>query len=128
MSISLSAWLGDAGDLAAIPTAIEQDRAALAWRRINDKPSSVAFRTPAGVTLSAQTVRIEADSTAGMATSEAGTGQVRKATVFGVRNHATVADTNMDDGYRFVLNGDEFRCVGILTTLGEVQGYFESAG
>ena len=126
--VNLSAWLSDAGDLAATPTITEVQRAALAWRRINDKPSSVAFRTPAGTTLSAQTVRIEPDSGAGMATSEAGAGQVRKAVVFGVRNHATIADTIMDDGYRFVLDGDEYRCVGILKTLGEIQGYFEATG
>lgn len=126
--VNLSAWLSDAGDLAATPTATEAQRAALAWRRINDKPSSVVFRTPAGATLAAQTVRIEPDSAAGMATSEAGAGQVRKAVVFGVRNHAAVADTVLDDGYRFVLDGDEYRCVGILETLGEIQGYFESVG
>lgn len=126
--VNFSVWIGDSGDLAATPTVTEEQRAALAWRRINDKPSSVAFRTPAGVTLSAQTVRIEPDSAAGMATSDAGAGQVRKAVVFGVRNHATVADTAMDDGYRFVLDGDEYRCVGILKTLGEIQGYFEATG
>jgi len=126
--VNLSAWLGDAGNLAATPTATEEQRAAVAWRRINDKPSSVAFRTPAGSTLSAQTVRIEPDSSAGMATSESGAGQVRKAVVFGVRNHATQSDTVMDDGYRFVLDGDEYRCVGILKTLGEIQGYFEAYG
>lgn len=126
--VDLSAWLSDAGDLAATPTATEEQRAAAAWRRINDKPSSVAFRTPAGATLSAQTVRIEPDSAAGMATSEAGAGQVRKAVVFGVRNHATIADTVLDGGYRFVLDGDEYRCVGILKTLGEIQGYFEATG
>ncbi len=128
MTINLSAWLGDAGNLAATPTATEEQRAAAAYRRILDKPSSVAFKTPSGSTLSAQTVRIEPDSAAGMATSEAGAGQVRKAVVFGVRNHATQGDTVMDDGYRFILNGDEYRCVGILKTLGEIQGYFESVG
>lgn len=126
--VNLSAWLSDAGDLAATPTATEAQRAALAWRRINDKPTEVAFRTPAGTTLDAQTVRIEPDSVAGMATSEVGAGQVRKAVVFGVRNHATQSDTVMDDGYRFVLDGDEYRCVGILKTLGEIQGYFEATG
>lgn len=126
--VNFSVWVGDGGDLAATPTATEAQRAALAWRRINDKPSSVVFRTPAGTTLAAQTVRIEPDSAAGMATSEAGAGQVRKAVVFGVRNHATVTDTVLDDGYRFVLDGDEYRCVGILKTLGEIQGYFEASG
>ena len=126
--VNLSAWLSDAGDLAATPTATEAQRAALAYRRILDKPSSVAFKTPAGATLAAQTVRIEPDSAAGMATSEAGAGQVRKAVVFGIKGHASLSDTVMDDGYRFVLDGDEYRCVGILKTLGEIQGYFESVG
>lgn len=128
MTISLSAWLSEAGDLAATPVETIQQRAALAWRRINDKPTSVAFKTPAGTTLSAQTVRIEPDSSAGTATSEAGGAQVRKAVIFGVRGNATVTDTNLDDGYRFILNGDEYRCVGILLTHGEVQGYFEASG
>lgn len=128
MAISVSSWLNDTGDLAAIPTALVEDRAALAWRRINDKPTSVVFKTPAGATLSAQTVRIEPDNQADMAASEAGMGQVRKIVIFGVRDHATVTDTDIDDGYRFNYQGDEYRCVGILTTIGEIQGYFEATG
>jgi len=126
VSILLSAWLGDAGDLAALPTAVEQDRAALAWRRINDKPSSVAFRTPAGVTLSAQTVRIESDSSTSSAMSEAGKATSRKIVVFGVRNHATQANTDIKEGYRFTVGNDEYRCEAVILTLGEIQGLFEA--
>lgn len=128
MTISLSAWLSDAGDLVGIPTATEQLRAALAWRRINDKPSSVAFKTPAGVTLAAQTIRVESDSSASPATSEAGMAPTRKVVLFGVRNHATVADTIVDEGYRFVGGGDEYRVVAIINTLGEVQALAEASG
>lgn len=128
MTISISAWLSDAGDLAATPVETIQQRAALAYRRILDKPSSVAFKTPAGTTLSAQTVRIEPDSSAGTATSEAGGAQVRKTVVFGVRGHATQADTDIKDGYRFTLGNDEYRCQGVLLTHGEIQGLFERTG
>jgi hypothetical protein len=128
MTISFSSWLSDAGDLAATPTANESMRAALAWRRINDKPSSVVFKTPAGATLSAQTIRVESDSSASAATSEAGMAPTRKIVLFGVRNHATVADTIVDEGYRFVSGGDEYRVVAIVNTLGEVQALAEASG
>lgn len=128
MTINLSSWLSDAGDLAPTPTDTEQLRAALAWRRINDKPSSVAFRPTSGATLAAQTVRIESDSNASPAESAAGAAPQRKVIVFGVRNHATVANTNMAEGYRFVWAGDEYRIQDIILTLGEIQGIAEAIG
>ncbi len=132
MSIDLSVWLGDAGMLAATPTATEEQRAALAWRRINDKPLHLTFRTPAGVTLAAQIVRVEADSQATTSDSAAGLGPVRRCVVFGVRNHAlktsTVPDTNIGEGYRFIWSGSEYRVISVMTTLGEVQAVAESVG
>jgi len=128
MSISLSSWFGVASALAPTPTATEAQRAALAWKRIQDKPASVAFKTAAGTTLAAQTVRLESDSNASQATSAAGLAPVRRVVVFGVRNHATVADTNMAEGYRFVYGSDQLRIVDIILTLGEVQGIGEATG
>lgn len=128
MTINLSAWLSDAGDLAATPTATEEQRAAAAYRRILDKPSSVAFKTPAGTTLPAQTVRIESDSAASAATSEAGMAPTRKVVIFGVRNHATQSDTDIKEGYRFISGNDEYRVTDIINTLGEVQALAEATG
>ena len=122
MTINLSAWLTDTDPIS------ETERAALAWRRINDKPTSVAFKTAAGTTLSAQTVRLESDSNASQATSAAGLAPMRRVVVFGVRNHATVADTDMAEGYRFVYGSDQYRIVDIILTLGEVQGIGEATG
>lgn len=119
MSLNFSAWLLDTE---ALP---ETERAALAWRRINDKPSSVAFRTPAGATLAAQTVRLEFSGVSER-TSDAGPGAVRTVTVFGVRNHATVADTIIGKGYRFVSGPDEYVVVDVIQTLGEVQARAEA--
>lgn len=121
---SFSAWLGDGGMTA--PS--ESVRAALAWRRIGHKSESVQFRTPAGTTLPPQVVRVEHDSGAGTATSEAGAGQVRKAVIFGIKGHATLPDTDIKEGYRCVLGGAEYRCVGTLLTIGEVQANMEEVG
>lgn len=106
----------------------EAKRAANAWRRIQDKPSSVAFRKPDGTTLAAQTVRVEYDNRARVVESAAGAAPSRTLIVFGIRDHATLTDTDMAEGYRFVTGNDEYRCVDILLTLGEIQGVFEATG
>lgn len=124
----MGAWLGAGGDLAAVPTETESERAARAWRRIQDKPTSVTFRKPDGTTLAAQSVRLESDNRASMAESAAGRAPVRKLILFGVRNHDTVTDTDMTEGYRFVLGNDEYKVVDIIETLGEVQGVAEAVG
>lgn len=125
MSADLSAWLS-AGNSALRPTANEAQRAALAWRRINDKPASIAFRTQAGSTLAAQAVRIESDSNASQSMSDAGKAATRRIVIFGVRNHETVTDTDIEAGYRFVYGSSEYRVVSVVATLGEVQGVSEA--
>lgn len=121
---TIDAWLSDTEAIDAGP------RAVLAWRRILDKPTSVVFKTAAGASVSAQTVRIEHDSRATQPTSAAGQAAVRTVTVFGVRDHpdAAVADTDVAAGYRFVHEGEEYRVVDVVTTLGEVQAFCEAVG
>jgi hypothetical protein len=128
MSLTYSTWLGGTLMTAAQRTERTQERAADAWQRINEKPTSIVLRTAAGATRAAQTVRVEFDNTATPAESAAGVAPKRKVIVFGIRGHATLADTLMAEGDRFVLDGDELRCVDIIVTLGEIQGIFESAG
>lgn len=125
---TFDSWLADTGDLAALPTQTEETRAALAWRRINDKPTSVTFRTPAGVTLSTQTVRIESDDSAHEAMSDAGLAPERYVIIFGIRNHASLPDSDIAEGYTFVLNGDQYRIIDTILTLGEIQGTGEARG
>jgi hypothetical protein len=122
MTVNFSAWLGAGAALDS------QSRAAQAWRRIQDKPSSVAFKTAAGATLAAQTVRIESDSMASPAESAAGMAPRRKVTIFGIRGHETLTDTNMAEGYRFIWSGDEYRIMDVILTIGEVQGLAEATG
>lgn len=121
--IDIGAWLSSGG---GEPAAQEATRAALAWKRIQDKPTSVAFRTPAGTILAAQAVRVEADSNATPTTSTAGKNASRRVVVFGIRNHATLPDTDLAEGYRFNLGNDQYRCESVILTLGEIQGLFEA--
>lgn len=126
MTIDFSAWLGASTSLDTSPANDEAERAALAWRRIQQKPSSVAFRTNAGATIAAQTVRVEFDNVASPSTGNAGIAGKRGVVVFGIRNHASLSDTDIKDGYRFVIGNDEFRCNAVIDTLGERQGLFEA--
>ena len=92
MGVDFSLWLSDT---AAIPAS---GRAAAAWARINDKPTSVTFRKPDGTDLDAQTVRLEYDSRVSESESPAGQTPVRKLIIFGVKDHDTVTDTDIGEG------------------------------
>lgn len=124
---TFSAWLGTS-DLGALPTVTKANRAALAWRRINDKPSSITFRKPDGTDLVAQTVRLEWDNQASAAESEAGAVATRKLIIFGIRDHATQANTDIGDGYRFAYLNDAYTVMDTIVTLGEVQAVAEAVG
>lgn len=106
----------------------EEQRAAEALRRIHIKPTMVVFRTPSGARLAAQMVRVESDNTATPGESTAGSAPVRKVIVYGIRNHPTDPNTNMKEGYVFVFEGDEYKCVDVIATLGEIQGIWEATG
>lgn len=120
MGLNFGAWLADTD---AIPAAY---RASLAWRRINDRPTSVAFKKPGGAVLDAQTVRIEHLINLYQPQSAAGAAAVRRCVLFGVRDHATVADTDVASGYRFVSGADEYTVVDVIETPGEVQALAEA--
>lgn len=114
-----------------------QDRAADAWSRIQRNPVSVAFTRPRVVTktgttpatvLAAQTVRIESDNRASAEDGIAGTAPIRQAIVYGICNHATLPDTDMEEGYTFAYQGDAYRCIDVKLVPsgrpGEKQGTF----
>lgn len=124
--MSFDLWLGTASPATVQPIPAT-DRAALAYSRILDKPTSVVFKTST-TALAAQTLRVESDNSATPRESAAGNAPRRKVIVYGIRGHATLADNDIKEGYRFVLDGDELRCVDRILTIGEVQGIFESIG
>lgn len=100
----------------------------MAWKRINDKPTSVTFRTSTGATVAAQTVRLEVDNRASVAESAAGAAPTMHLIVYGIRNHPTLDDTQMAEGYRFVYAGDQYRIADVILTLGEIQGVAVATG
>lgn len=99
------------------PSAV--DRAVDAWKRINDKPASVVFKRN-GANLSAQTVRVELDN-GGSRGQNTGV-RVQGAVVYGVKDHPTVADTDMQVGDRFRWAGKQYEIGVVVLTFGEVQG------
>ena len=120
--VDMNLWLYDTE---AIPAA---NRAAAAWNRINDKPLSVAFKMPNGTVLGVQTVRIEYDNSASQSEDASGKTTVRKLIIFGVRDHATVTNTNIGEGYRFVYQNGEYKVVDVITSIGEIQAIAEAVG
>ena len=123
MTVRFNSWLSETETIDEVPYAVS------AWSAIQDKPTSVAFRKSDGTTLAAQTVRLESDSS--VSESEAGigsSGPVRKTIIFGVLNHPTVDDTDVEEGYRFRHDGDMWRVVDVITNLGGVRAIAEVTG
>jgi hypothetical protein len=126
--VDLTTWISKLGKTTRSNELDTGMKAAEALRRISARPSQAVFRTPSGTRLAAQTVRIESDNTATPGESTAGSAPVRKVIIFGIKNHPTLPDTNMKEGYVFVYEGDEYKCVDVITTRGEIQGIWEATG
>jgi len=89
---------------------------------------SVIFKNSAGQKLPGQVVRVESDNTATPSLSTAGGAPKRKVIVYGIRNHATLPNTDIKENYVFVYEGDQYRCIDIIATLGEIQTIWEAYG
>lgn len=126
--VSISGWLSGTLKTSAARTINEQARAADAWQRINDKPQTVTLKTAAGSNRAAQTVRIELDDRATVGGGDTGDAPRMGLIIYGIRNHATLTDTAMAEGDRFVYANDEYRCTDIVDVPGERQGIFEKYG
>lgn len=131
MPLTFAQWFGNQPSLVATQF---QTRAAIQWARIQDKATDVEFvkpstlskdtppgTKPAGIVLPTQTVRIEFDSRASIARGVAGSSPVLQATIFGIRGHPDIDDTDMDEGYTFEYEGDSFRIIDIIRVIGGVQ-------
>lgn len=99
-------------------------RAVDAWKRISDKPSSITTKRVG----EPQTVRIELDNygTESSGDNAAGRSSIRKGIIFGVRDHPTVDDTDIQRDDRFALDGIQYKVIDIVLTLGEIQASFEA--
>lgn len=125
MPLDFATWIGDVPSL--VLTQIPA-RAAVQWARIQDKPTDVVFMTGSGMKLAPQTVRIEFDDPAVDAESVAGLGATRGVTIFGIRGHPELDDTNIKKGYRFNFEGKQYTVLDPLLTHGQVQARCESVG
>ncbi len=107
----------------------EAARALDAWARISDRAVTITIQRGAE-TLDAQTVRIEfGDSAREDLDLRRGLNVVpgvQRVVVFGVRNHPTVADTDIQRGDRFVVGATEFEVLGVIGAPGEVQAICEA--
>lgn len=106
----------------------EQAQAGDAWLRILEQPVTITIRRGTE-TLAAQTVRIVMDDRAredldlrrGLNVLPG----VQGAVVFGVRQHPTIADTDIRRSDRFVLGASEFEVIAVTEMAGEVQAICE---
>lgn len=101
------------------------NRAADAWRRISEKPSSVVLKRGATL-LPSQTVRVEANSLPTEVEGAGGISSIMRVTVFGVRGHESVPDTNIQRDDVFGLNGTRYRVVHVIHQTGEIQAACEA--
>lgn len=123
--MSLNGWL--AGSTLSVASA--EARAALAWRRITDRPTSITIRRGSGAskqTLAAQTVRVEWDNSAVEREGIVTTAGRQHCVVFGVKDHETITDTNIKRADRFSINGVEYEVIAVMTPPGEVQAVCET--
>jgi hypothetical protein len=104
----------------------EGTRAREVWRAIEGKPFLVIFRTPGGLKLDPQVVRIEYDPVNRKEVDESGLGWGRRVGVFGVRNHPSQPDTDIQQGYRFIYEGREYTINDLFFMPGEIQARGEA--
>jgi hypothetical protein len=105
----------------------EEARAIAAWARIQEKPSTLTVVRVTPVTNVRTThevvVRVEYDNESDeyATVGNMGVNQMGEAVLFGVRNHPTEEDTNLQRGDTFFYAGANFRVVMIIPTIGELQ-------
>lgn len=100
-------------------------RAIAAWDRIQRRPTTLTLRRN-GVFIPAQQVRVEYATTSREVSGDAVTAYRRPVWVFGVKDHPSVTDTNIQVGDEFgieIVSGqpERFRVQDIVRTSGEVQ-------
>lgn len=116
-------WFGSGTD--PFISARTRQRAISNWRILLEEGKSIVFIPTNGSPLAAQTLRVESDNRASPLIGESGTAPIRQVTLFGIRNHPTVADTIVKEGYTFNLgegsDKDKYKVIDIVYESFEVQ-------
>lgn len=120
---NFQAWLGTTAG-------VKSARAEDAWQRIQQKPSSIVIVRLSSAaddqTLEAQTLRVEyaskvTETGSGGDVSGAGRAAVREVTLFGIKDHPVQPDTDLQRDDQFALDGDVYKVVDVIPSLGEIQ-------
>jgi hypothetical protein len=100
-------------------------RAQRAWMRINDKPTNITIKR-SGATVSAQTVRVELDSIANDINGDNAMPGRQRCVVFGIKDHPTLAATNIQEGDRFTVNKKAYEVISVIHLPGAIQAVGEA--
>jgi hypothetical protein len=125
--MTMHVWLSKSPFLPT-PAQKAANEAVFAKQKIDLAPVSVIFKNSAGTSLAAQVVRIDSDNRPNMNETAAGTSPKRKVIIFGIRNHPTLANTDIKKGYTFTLPEDvtdKYVVLDITRLPGEIQATAE---
>lgn len=116
-------------DTASLVQAQRETRARIQLARLGDKWETITFNRD-GAWLAPQTVRIEFNDSFVMgASSAAGVGFASRGVLFGLKDHPTLPDLDVDEWDTFVLGEKEYTIVLVnRTLLGQMQCQFEAVG
>jgi len=104
-----------------------RQRANDAWIRIQQRPSSVVLlRGNPAVAQTAQTMRVEHDSTVTETEGGGGKSSSQRVFLFGIKGHRTLPNTSILTGDRFVIAGTQYRVITVIDQIGEVQAIAEA--
>lgn len=120
-TLNFAAWLTENG----IDLDTPQIRAAAAWKRIQDKPTTLSLLNR----VSSVTVRVEYDSGSSDRLGETANTAVQRVWLFGIRDHETLPDTDLKRGDEFELTEGGYkrvRVVDVIAQTGEYQFIVEA--
>lgn len=96
-------------------------RAGAAWQRIQDNPVTVAVWRGGSFDHN-ETVRLEWDnSTTPLGSTETTVAVMTRVIAFGIKNHATLTDTDISEGDELAYQGEIFQVKDVATPPGELQ-------
>ncbi len=126
MGIDFGGWLGGSGvSLVATQAPL---RSQIQWSRILDKPDSLVLRRE-GLDLAPQTLRIELDNGIQDASSPSGDSTSRGGTLFGIKGHPTLPDSDIELWDTFVLDDVEYTVTQVNRQQhGVIQAHIEGVG
>lgn len=99
-----------------------KERAERAWQRIQERPANIVIVRGKSITLAEQSVRVEYMSAErGVRGEDDSESSMRDIYVFGIQNHDTLPDTDIQRGDRFTFNDQIWRVDSLAYYPGQIQ-------